>query len=104
VFSESKVGEDPDKRNYIVSNARIEASGWKPGKVVPFVNTQVREEMPSFSPDGRWIAYESFKSGGTEVYVRPFQHPGGEVLVSIRGGARPRVELSAARDERECAT
>ena len=30
VFSESKVGEDPDKRNYIVSNARIEASGWKP--------------------------------------------------------------------------
>ena len=30
VFSESKVGEDPDKRNYIVSNARIEESGWKP--------------------------------------------------------------------------
>jgi nucleoside-diphosphate-sugar epimerase len=30
VFSESKVGEDPDKRNYIVSNARVEASGWKP--------------------------------------------------------------------------
>jgi hypothetical protein len=74
-----------------------EASGWKPGKVVPFVNTQVREEMPSFSPDGRWIAYESFKSGGTEVYVRPFQHPGDEVLVSIRGGARPR--WSKARPE-----
>jgi hypothetical protein len=30
VFSESKAGEDPDKRNYIVSNARIEESGWKP--------------------------------------------------------------------------
>ena len=27
---ESEVGEDPDKRNYIVSNAKIEAAGWKP--------------------------------------------------------------------------
>jgi nucleoside-diphosphate-sugar epimerase len=30
VFMESKIGEDPDKRNYIVSNAKIEATGWKP--------------------------------------------------------------------------
>ena len=30
VFSESQIGEDPDKRNYIVSNRRIEATGWKP--------------------------------------------------------------------------
>ena len=30
VFSESQIGEDPDKRNYIVSNARIEGTGWKP--------------------------------------------------------------------------
>jgi nucleoside-diphosphate-sugar epimerase len=30
VFSESRIGEDPDKRNYIVCNRRIEATGWKP--------------------------------------------------------------------------
>jgi nucleoside-diphosphate-sugar epimerase len=30
VFSESGIGEDPDKRNYIVCNARIESTGWKP--------------------------------------------------------------------------
>jgi nucleoside-diphosphate-sugar epimerase len=30
VFSESQIGEDPDKRNYIVSNARIESAGWRP--------------------------------------------------------------------------
>lgn len=29
-FMEAKVGEDPDKRNYIVSNERIEATGFKP--------------------------------------------------------------------------
>ncbi len=30
VFVESPIGEDPDKRNYIVSNAKIEATGFHP--------------------------------------------------------------------------
>lgn len=30
VYLEAPVGEDPDKRDYIVSNARIEAAGFKP--------------------------------------------------------------------------
>ena len=30
VFIESEIGQDPDKRDYIVSNARIEATGWIP--------------------------------------------------------------------------
>lgn len=30
VFLEAPIGEDPDKRDYIVSNARIEATGFKP--------------------------------------------------------------------------
>lgn len=30
VFLEAPVGTDPDKRNYIVSNAKIEATGFKP--------------------------------------------------------------------------
>jgi nucleoside-diphosphate-sugar epimerase len=30
VFFESGIGEDPDKRDYIVSNRRIEGTGWRP--------------------------------------------------------------------------
>ncbi len=30
VFMEAPIGEDPDKRDYIVSNERIEATGYKP--------------------------------------------------------------------------
>ncbi len=27
---EAAIGEDPDKRDYIVSNAKLEATGWSP--------------------------------------------------------------------------
>ncbi|OYU77131.1 MAG: hypothetical protein CFE32_07170 [Alphaproteobacteria bacterium PA3] len=30
VFIEAPIGEDPDKRDYIVSNAKLEATGWSP--------------------------------------------------------------------------
>lgn len=30
VYVEAPIGEDPDKRDYIVSNAKIEATGWAP--------------------------------------------------------------------------
>jgi nucleoside-diphosphate-sugar epimerase len=30
VYLEAPVGEDPDKRDYLVSNAKLEATGWRP--------------------------------------------------------------------------
>jgi len=30
VYIEAEIGEDPDKRDYIVSNEKLEATGWKP--------------------------------------------------------------------------
>jgi nucleoside-diphosphate-sugar epimerase len=29
-FMEAPIGKDPDQRNYVVSNAKIEATGFKP--------------------------------------------------------------------------
>jgi nucleoside-diphosphate-sugar epimerase len=36
IFLEAPVGKDPDQRNYIVSNAKIEAAGYKPSYGLDF--------------------------------------------------------------------
>jgi hypothetical protein len=43
----------------------------------------------SFSPDGRWLAYESFESGRMEVFVRPFPDGDQRIQVSSSGGQMP---------------
>jgi serine/threonine-protein kinase len=55
----------------------------------PFLKTQFGEGAPMFSPDGRWIAYASNKSGRNEVYMRPFPGPGEEWTISTEGGIEP---------------
>jgi Tol biopolymer transport system component len=42
------------------------------------------------SPDGRWIAYDSSESGGSEIYVQPFPGPGAKTRISLEGGTTPR--------------
>jgi len=42
-----------------------------------------------FSPDGRWIAYDSTDSGRSEVYVVPFPGRGGKWQLSTNGGDFP---------------
>jgi Tol biopolymer transport system component len=61
----------------------------KPGKPTPFLRTPTTEMNPSFSPDGRWLAYTSTESGTPEVYVRPFPGPGGKWQISSSGGTYP---------------
>jgi len=67
-----------------------EKSGWKPGEPKPFVNSVFDEQEPAFSPDGRWLAYESTESGNYEVYVRPFPGPGSKWQVSTGSGLYPK--------------
>ena len=62
------------------------------GARTPFevVQTEFNERMGQFSPDGKWIAYQSDKTGRFEIYVRPFPGPGDDVLVSSSGGTQVR--------------
>jgi Tol biopolymer transport system component len=39
-----------------------------------------------FSPDGRWVAYQSDESGRNEIYVASFTGSGGKRLISADGG------------------
>jgi Tol biopolymer transport system component len=58
-------------------------------KAVPWLDTPFNERKARFSPDQRWIAYDSDESGRTEVYVRGFSPPGGKWRISGDGGSAP---------------
>jgi Tol biopolymer transport system component len=59
----------------------------KVGKPEPFLRTPASENVPVFSPDGRWIAYRSTESGTTEIFVRPYPaRSGGKWQISTGGG------------------
>jgi serine/threonine-protein kinase len=59
----------------------------KPGKPELFLRTPAGEALPTFSPDGRWIAHSSNETGTTEIYVRPFPvGSGGKWQISSGGG------------------
>lgn len=55
----------------------------------PFLMTASDEWAPTFSRDGRWLAYVSNESGRPEVYVQPYPGPGGRWLISTAGGSDP---------------
>lgn len=42
-----------------------------------------------FSPDGKWIAYQSDESGISEIYVQPYPATGAKWTISNGGGTMP---------------
>ncbi len=50
-----------------------------------FLKTEFTEDEGRFSPDGKWMVYNSNESGQREIYVRPFPGPGGKWQVSTGG-------------------
>jgi serine/threonine-protein kinase len=56
----------------------------------PLIQTRFAEVNGEVSPDGRWLAYQSDKSGREEIYVHPFPDVGaGQWQVSTGGGRTP---------------
>jgi Tol biopolymer transport system component len=59
-------------------------------KPVAVANTPFEERRAKFSPDGKWVAYDTDQSGRSEVVVQAFPASTGTVLVSTAGGSTPR--------------
>ncbi len=59
------------------------------GNVEPLFVTEAMENAAVFSPDGRWVAYQTDTSGQAEIYVEPFPGSGPRTLVSTDGGTGP---------------
>ncbi len=55
-----------------------------------FCERALQRSRASFSPDGKWIAYESNESGGFEICVRRFPSSGDQWQISNRGGTDPK--------------
>jgi Tol biopolymer transport system component len=53
-------------------------------------NTPSSEPTGQFSPDGRWVAYDTNESGQFQIVVQPFPNPSGKSQVSTAGGTTPR--------------
>ena len=90
-FEEHKVGA-PFDRNWdlmILPMDGDDVSGWKPGTPTAFLDSPSEEMQPNFSPDGRWLAYQSNETGRYEVYVRPFRGRGDGWRISAGGGTFP---------------
>jgi Tol biopolymer transport system component len=54
------------------------------------LQTTFNERFPQFSPDARWIAYQSTESGRPEIYVQELGGAGGKWQISVSGGQLPR--------------
>jgi dipeptidyl aminopeptidase/acylaminoacyl peptidase len=58
----------------------------KKAEAETLIASQFHESHPQVSPDGKWIAYTSNRTGRSEIYVQSFPKGSGFYKVSINGG------------------
>src|SRR5262249_4613573 len=68
----------------------LEMTGIEQKKPRVLANTTFDERDGQFSPDSRWVAYETNESGRYEIVVQPFREPISKWQVSTGGGLQPR--------------
>jgi Tol biopolymer transport system component len=89
LYTEAKAGNDGNEDIWV-----LPMQGG--GKPYPFAATRFMETEPAFSPDGKWVAYQTNETGRTEIYVRAFSDSpggadaGGKWMVSNASGHSPK--------------
>jgi Tol biopolymer transport system component len=68
----------------------LPVTGSKEQEPIPIANTPFEESNGQFSPNGRWVVYETNESGHFEIVVQPFPKPTDKWQVSTNGGTQPR--------------
>jgi dipeptidyl aminopeptidase/acylaminoacyl peptidase len=59
-------------------------------KPIPIATTLYDERNGQFSPDGKWVAYETDETGRFEIVVQQFPEPAAKSQISTNGGSAPR--------------
>jgi Tol biopolymer transport system component len=75
-----------DQDLWIAPQSRERSTSPKPE---PYLHSPFAETNAVFSPNGRWIAYESDESGRLEVYVQSFPVASEKDRISTGGGTYP---------------
>ena len=94
---ENKWPDASDGKSLLFSRAMGRQHGWDllalpltgDRKPFPVIATEFSEVNSAFSPDGRWIAYQSNESGSAQAYLQPFPTTGARVRVSTTTGTLP---------------
>jgi serine/threonine protein kinase/Tol biopolymer transport system component len=83
----------PDGRSLLFSEytSRGDLDLWiyANGKTTPLIATPFSESSATFSPDGRFIAFEADDGGTVQVYVQPYPGPGPRTTISNGEGSQP---------------
>jgi Tol biopolymer transport system component/tRNA A-37 threonylcarbamoyl transferase component Bud32 len=78
-------------RQIVGGRSTLFALNLESDSTIPLVVEDYNAYAPAVAPDGRWLAFESDRTGRWEVYVRPFPNASdGEWTVSASGGYAPR--------------
>jgi serine/threonine-protein kinase len=69
---------------------RLDGAAKGRDQALPLLNTAADERNATIAPNGRWIAYESNKTGQFQIYVKPFPNVNdSEHQISTAGGRTP---------------
>jgi Tol biopolymer transport system component len=93
------------QRLMLLTIAGDEKAGWTVSEPTEFLGGPFLKSFPTFSPDGKWIAY-ALMQGMPQIYVQPFPGPGSRLQVSSESAVvplwsrtRPELYFSSAADE-----